>query len=484
MHLMNLNKTVLSITSPFKGFVKKHISIRTKRLSFSKLTKLSVIFTILFSITATQTAHAIRGIIRDAETENLINDYAQPIFEVANVGSQNIKIHIIGDRRFNAFVIDGQNMFIHVGALMKTKTPNQLIGIIAHETGHIAGGHLAGLRRKISKSQGTALVCQVLGILATTAAAATGQSGSITSLGTAAIGGCGNLLQRSILSYRRAHESAADQAAIAYLEATKQSGLGMLETFEFFADQGLASLKYVDPYVQSHPMPRDRIAQLRNLVENSSYYDKEDSPKLQLRHDLMRAKIIGFMNNPLSVFRQYPASDQSLPGQYARAIAYYHQGNLKKSIQGLNKLIAQQPKNPYFYEAKGQFLFEKGQARASIPSLTKALSLAPKENLIRILLSEALLATGDKKYVNQVIKHLKIALVHENTSAHGYRLLAQAYGQKGLIPQARLASAHRYLYEGKINDAKTQAKWAKKQFKRGTAAWLQADDIINYQSPR
>lgn len=456
---------------------------RSYRSYYRKASCLFFIFSILFTVTFTHSASAGRGLIRDAETEELIKDYANPIFKAAGIGSQNVKIHIIGLRTFNAFVIDGQNMFMHVGALMKTKTPNQLIGIIAHETGHIAGGHLAGLRRQISRTRGVALLCNVLGILTAAGAAAAGGD-NIGTAGVGVLGGCGTLIQRSILSYRRAHESAADQAALSYLNATKQSGRGMLETFEFFADQQLASLKYVDPYALSHPMPRQRISQLRNLATRSPYFRKTDKPALQLRHDMMRAKLSGFIDRPQTVFNKYPRSDQSLPAQYARAIAYYHMGDIRACMAGLNQLIKAMPQNPYLYEAKGQFLFEKGNAKASIAPLRKALSLAPDANLIRILLAEALLATNDNRYLNEVITMLKKALVYENTSPTGYRILARAYGIKGDIAQARLASAHRYLYEGNVKNAKEQARWAQKNFKRGTAAWLQADDIINYRTSR
>lgn len=421
------------------------------------------------------------GLIRDAETETLIRAYSNPIFSAANLSAQNIRIHIIGSRSFNAFVVDGQNMFIHVGALMQSKTPNELIGIIAHETGHIAGGHLAGLRRQIARNQGTALVCQVLGILATTAAVASGSGGNVGSAGIAALSGCGSVIQRSILAYRRAHESAADQAALAYLNATGQSSKGMIETFEYLADQGLASLKYVDPYIQSHPMPRQRIAQLRYLAEQSSHYDKLDSPELQLRHDMMRAKIIGYMNRPQIVFNKFKQTDTSYPAQYARAIANYRAGNLKEALRGMDRLIAAMPQNAYLYEIKGQFLFEKGFAKEGIPLIRKALRLTPNEHLMRILLSQALLSANAKKHADEVIVQLKKALVFEKSSVTGYRLLARAYGEKGMVAQARLASAHRYLFEGKLTDAKAQAQWAIKNFRRGSAAWIQADDIINFK---
>ncbi|MGH1350188.1 MAG: M48 family metalloprotease [Methyloligellaceae bacterium] len=440
--------------------------------------------TILTSAVLSRSAQASTLIypIRDAETETLIKDYAVPIFRAAQVGSQNIKIHIIRDLNFNAFVIDGRNMFIHAGALMKTQTPNQLIGIIAHETGHIAGGHLAGLRRQISKTRGPALLCQVLAIM-TAAAAVTSGEKSLGGAGLAPLGVCGRLIQRSILSYRRAHESAADQAALSYLNATKQSGRGMLETFEVFADQALASARYIDPYVQSHPLARQRITQLRTLARRSPYYKNKDPRSLQFRHDMMRAKIIGFMQRPQAVLNKFRDSDQSLPAQYARAIAYYRSGDLKRSIKALDRMLKVLPNNAYLHEARGQFLFEKGFSTQAIPSLRKALRLAPKEDLIRILLAEVLLATDNRKYADESIALLRKALVFESTNSTAYRLLARAYGIKGKISHARLASAHRYFYEGNLKGAREQAKWAQRNLKRGSAAWLQADDILSYRPP-
>lgn len=431
------------------------------------------------------TAAEARGLIRDAETEALIREYARPIFKVAGLSSQGIKIHLINDQSFNAFVVDGQNMFIHVGALAQSKTPNQLIGVIAHETGHIAGGHLARLRKQISRARSGMLMLQALAIAAIATGAATGTGGNdLGEAGAALLYGSQSVVQRSILAYRRAEESSADLAAVRYLNATKQSIGGMLETFEYFADQGLASLRYVDPYVQSHPMPRQRIAQLRELARSSPYAHKKDVLKLQLRHDMVRAKLDGFLNSPATVFNKYPKTDQRLPARYARAIARYKEGNLRAAITAIDGLIAVQPKNSFLWELKGQFLYEKGKSAEAVAPLRKAVALNPRSGLIRIMLAQALLSTKNARHVDETIKHLRKAIGSERTSPEGYRVLANAYGRKGMIAEAQLASAHRYLYSGKVPLAKQQAKRAKKGLRRGSVGWRQADDIIVFQPPR
>jgi len=441
-------------------------------------------------ITSSAPAHA-SGLIRDAEIESLLRDYSRPIFKAAGLSRQNINIHLIGLRSFNAFVVDGRNMFFHVGTLMKAKTPNQLIGIIAHETGHIAGGHLSRLRQAMSQARSTSMMLRVLILAATAAGVAAGAD--VGAAGAGALLGSEGLTQRYVLSYRRAEEGSADQAGIAYLNATQQSGQGMLDTFAFLADQGLGTLKYADPYLQSHPLPRQRIANLRELARRSRYFEKRDSPRLQQRHDMMRAKLSGFLDNPQTVLNRYPSSDQSFPARYARTIASYRRSGLVAFLPKIDALIREQPNNPYFYELKGQFLFKSGNPdsiRAAIPPLRRALKLAPHAALIRILLAQALLAgsqNGERvnsAVLDEAISQLRKALVKEACSAIGYRRLATAYALKKMIPQARLASANAYQYEGKNELAKRQAEDAKKAFKPGSSEWLKADDIVNLRPKR
>ena len=267
------------------------------------------------------------GLIRDAETEALIRTYAKPIFAAAGLGSQAIEIHIVNDRSFNAFVVDGHNMFIHAGALMGAKTPNEVIGVIAHESGHITGGHLARLRTQMSRAKSAALMLQLLGL----AAMAAGALGGAPGIGQAGMGvayGGEDAAMRSILAYRQDEESSADQAGVSFLNATHQSGRGMLVTFEAMSTK-LIGVQGINPYLQSHPMPQQRLTQLRELVTSSPYYNAVDPPELQFRHDLVKAKLYGFLDTPEVLFNRYPQTDQSLAAQYARAIATYRKSGVK-----------------------------------------------------------------------------------------------------------------------------------------------------------
>ncbi len=440
----------------------------------------------------TSTSVDAAGLIRDAETESLIRIYAKPIFTAAGLGSQDIRIHLVNDRAFNAFVVDGHNMFIHAGMLMDAKTPNQVIGVIAHESGHITGGHLARLRTQVGRAKSAALMLQLIGLAAMVGGAFAGVPGvGQTGMGIA-YGGQDAAL-RTLLAYKQDEESSADQAAVTFLNATKQSGRGMLETLEFMASK-LVGVQGINPYLQTHPLPQQRLTQLRTLVTASPYYDNTDPPELQFRHDLMKAKLFGFLDDPQIVLNRYQ-NDQSLPAMYARAIATYRKSGVKVAMPQIDALIAAKPDWPYFYELKGQFLFESGSPAAAVLPLREAVRLGPDEALIRVMLGQALLGTNDPKLVDEAISNLRNALAREDSSAMGYRQLAAAFARKAeaakavgakkqFMAQAELASAEAYFYEGQLKLAKQQAKRAKAGLIDGTPNWFKADDILAFEVPR
>jgi predicted Zn-dependent protease len=230
-------------------------------------------------------------LIRDAEIEQLLREYTQPIFKASGLTSANIKVVLINDRSFNAFVVDGRRIFVNTGALSESATPNQIIGVLAHETGHIAGGHLSKLRQELANQQTAALVAMLAGVAAMVAGSRMGPNSGASEAGAAVLSGAPNVAMRNLLSYQRAHEEAADRAAVKFLNATGQSAKGMYETFKRFADNSMFTARFADPYAQSHPMPTERLAALGEIARTSPLWDKKDSPELQARHDMMRAKL-------------------------------------------------------------------------------------------------------------------------------------------------------------------------------------------------
>ncbi|MCK0208801.1 M48 family metalloprotease [Starkeya koreensis] len=420
------------------------------------------------------------NIIRDAEIEQLLRDYTRPIFKVAGLTQQNIQIVLVGSDSFNAFVADGRRIFINTGALKQSKTPNEIIGVLAHETGHIAGGHLSNMRQQLESVQTAAIV----GMLLAAGGIAVGAAGGANMGGAAgALVAPQEIARRSLLSYQRGQEASADQAAVRYLTATKQSAKGMLTTFERFQNDQIFLSQRVDPYVLSHPMATERIALLSEMAKKSPYYDALDPPALQARHDMMRAKLVGFTQTPDSMIRLYPPSNTSLPARYARAISAYRYGSIPDAIRQIDALIAEQPGNPYFYELKGQALLEAGRAREAIPPLRRAVQLSEGHPLIRMLLGQALVATEDKATSEEAVRELTFSLQREPSSPAGWRYLAMAYGRKGDIPNADLASAQAAFMSGEFRSARELATRAKNAFPLGSPGWLKADDIINFKPP-
>lgn len=421
-------------------------------------------------------------VIRDAEIEQLMRDYTAPILRAAGLAKHNIEVVLINNRAFNAFVADGRRIFVNTGALADSETPNQIIGVLAHEAGHIAGGHLSRLREQLANAQTAAIIAMIAGMGAIALSGGGGDSG-MAQAGAATLSASQDMIRRTLLSYQRQQEDQADRAAVKFLTASHQSPKGMYETFKRFADQSLFASQRVDPYLQSHPMPAQRVAALEGVARQSPYWDKKDPPALQLRHDMMRAKLAGFMEKPGVVARRYPLTDHSLPAKYARAVSTYRYSDLRRAVALIDELIAAHPDNPYFHELKGQALLEGGRPEQAIAPLRRAVSLAPQPALIQILLGQALVATNETRYAEEAIAMLRNALSREPDVAEGYAQLAMAYGRKGELAQADLASAQAAFKRGDIKTARELAARAKTRFPVGSPGWVKADDIVVVKQP-
>ncbi|TMJ32661.1 MAG: M48 family metallopeptidase, partial [Alphaproteobacteria bacterium] len=342
---------------------------------------------VLFGVQAK--AQPAPPIIRDAEVEQLLKDYTQPILRVAGLSQQNVQVVIINDRSFNAFVADGRRIFVNGGALLDAETPNQIIGVLAHETGHIAGGHLARLREQLAAASTQSILAMIIGVGAIVAGGRSGNSG-LGQGGMAAIMGPEAAIQNSLFAYLRAQEDQADRAGVKFLTASGHSAKGMYETFKKLADQMLYQTRYMNPYMQSHPLPSERVAALEGMAKASPYWNTKDPPALQARHDLMRAKLFGFLERPDAVARRYPPSDGSLAARYARAISAMRFTEARAAQAQIDSLINAQPQNPYFHELKGQMLLEAGRPSEAVAPLRQAVQLAPNPALIQIMLGQAL----------------------------------------------------------------------------------------------
>ncbi len=408
--------------------------------------------------------------IRDAEIENTIRGFVAPVFEAADLDPQAIQINLIGDSQLNAFVAGGQRIFINTGLIQRVRSPNELIGVVAHETGHISGGHLARIQDELKSASNQMILAMLLGA----AAAAAGQP----SVGAGIMMGGTSMAQRSVLQYSRTQESAADQAALSFLERAGQSGNGLLTFLELLGGQELLSSGRQDPYMRTHPVNAERVDALRRRVAQSRFHTVQDSPERVAQLSRMQAKLTGFMEGLGSVSRKYPENDQSLAARYARAIGYYRAARLERSVPLIDALIAESPDDPYFLELKSQMLFENGRVAEALPPIEAAVKAMPDEPLLRLALGQVQVSLEDPALAKPAIANLEFAARRDPDNAAIWHQLAIAYGRDDNRGMASYASAERFLLQGNKRDARGQANIAVRLLPAGSPGWLRAQDIL------
>ena len=418
-------------------------------------------------------------IVRDAEIEGLLVDYAEPIFRTAGLTRKGIDIILVNNPSFNAFVA-GRRIFINTGAIAISNTPNEIIGVLAHESGHIAGGHQERLRDQIARARTLAVVGSLVGIGAAAAASAAGSDASAVGGGLATM--APSVAQRSLLSYRRTEEMAADQAAVRYLNATGQSARGMLETFQRFAQEGsLAGIRR-NPYETSHPLPRERIALLEELAKDSPHFGKKDPPALQRRHDMARAKIAAYGGGASAVSAMFRDRPNSAGARYGMAIATFLRGDTRKALADIDRLIAEDRSNPYLHEMKGEILLAARQPENAAASFSRAVQLDKhNSSIIRGRLGFAYLSTGDPAQAEKAIRELRAAISSDPDNFGAYGFLSRAYALSGDVARAELTQAEGYFRAGNTKDAKRFAARAQRKMQRGTPGWQRTQDIIKYR---
>ncbi len=439
----------------------------------------------LFALVPFRAANAQQGqlnLIRDAEIESTIRTFITPIWQVAGLDPEAVAIVLVQDNSLNAFVAGGQRIFINTGLLMRTERPMQLIGVLAHETGHIAGGHLARQQEEL-KNLSTMQILETL--LGGAAAVGGGISGGGVGRG-GVTGPSGQGIPGSLsafLRYTQTQESAADQASITFLERAHLSPRGTLEFLKILEHQERLTIgRPTVPYLTTHPLTPDRIATFEDAVAHSPYANVPDSPKFVEMHQRMVAKLLGFTAPDLALAR-YAESDRSVPARYARAIALYRKGTIGSALLTLDGLLKEHPDDPYFNELRGQILFENGHAAEAVPSYRRAVQLS-RANIIKIDFARALIESNKPEADREAIRNLDLALQTETDSFDLWRLEATAYSRMGNEGMTSLARAEMAVLKGQRSEAQAHAAAASHQLPAGTPAWQRAQDIQAYVRSR
>jgi predicted Zn-dependent protease len=436
----------------------------------------------LLALAPLHAAHAQRlNLIRDAEIENTIRTFVIPIWKAAGLDPNAVEIMIVQDGSLNAFVAGGQRIFINTGLIMRTETPNQLIGVMAHESGHIAGGHLVRMHEELR-------ALSTMQILETLLAGGAMAGGAVSGTGGGRGGptGAANKAPGSVMSflkYSQAQESAADQAAISYLQKTGQSPKGSVQFLRTMLKEERLAIAQRDPYLTTHPLTPERIAAFEEAAARSPYANTPDTPKFLELHHRMVAKLYGFVAPDIALQR-YTEADRSVPARYARAIALYRKGSLGSALLTIDGLLKEYPNDPYFNEVKGQMLYENGRAAESVASYRRAVQLLPAVGILKIDLARALLDTNNPENDREAIRNLELAVQQESGSFELWRLMAAAYSKQNNAGMTSLARAEMAILRGQRSEAQSHAAAAERGLQPGTPAYQRAQDIKAYINTR
>ncbi|MDV3256293.1 MAG: M48 family metalloprotease [Sphingomonas sp.] len=410
-----------------------------------------------------------QSILRDSETELLFRQLSDPLIEAAGLDPNSVKVVLVNDPEVNAFVAQGQVVYIHSGLLAQSDSANQLQGVIAHELGHVAGGHALRIYDGAKQATGISLLSLVIAAAAIAAGAGDAGMGIMAAGQQAALG--------TFLAFTRAQESSADLAGASYLSKAGISGRGSIEFFKKLQNQEYRLAIYAkDSYDRTHPLSSERIASLTEVYTKDPAWNRRTDPAIETRFQRVKAKLIGYVT-PREATKYYPESDQSVPAHYARAYAYHLGAYPEKANAEADALIATNPEDPFFLELKGQILLEGGKPREAIAPLRKAVANAPNMPMIAVMLGHALIASEDRKNFAEAKQVLKNAVNRDNDNPFAWYQLGIIYDREGDQPRAALATAERSNLEGKDKLALASARLAMAGLPEGTPDYLRAQDI-------
>lgn len=408
------------------------------------------------------------GLLRDAEIESVIREMANPIFITADIiPPEDVRLFLVNDESINAFVAGGLNMFIHIGLIKAAATPQMLLGVIAHETGHIAGAHLSKLHDITRRATIGSIIGTVVGVGA--------MVGGARNAGAGVLAGGQSMAMRNMLSDIRVHEQSADHAALGYLDSLGITASGMEDMFTVLRrnERGVNH----DPYLLSHPLSKDRVTTVRSHVMQSSIPDDAVPEKFKVDYPRMRARLIGFTDSLESVMRQFPESDQSFPARYARAIALYRDNQIDKALSILESLKRESPNDPFLFDTEGQILFEYGQLTRAEASYQQAHRLLPDSTLIMTDLAKTMLELNSPAKDAAAIPLLQQATTKDKSLSFAWHLLGVAYGKQGKMGESYLSLAQESAATGDYKQAKVYLKRAKPLLKDGSREALLAHEL-------
>ncbi|HEY0116781.1 MAG TPA: M48 family metalloprotease [Allosphingosinicella sp.] len=441
-----------------------------RRLPGPLLVRLLMMLAIGFAALVAQPA-AAQSILRDAETEALFRDISAPLIAAAGLRPEDVRIVLIHDQNVNAFVAGGQIVYIHSGLITKADNANEVQGVIAHELGHVVGGHIIRMQDGIRQATGISILSLLLGVAAIAAGAGEAGAGIMAAGQQAAMG--------RFLAFNRIQESSADQAGASFLSRAGVSGRGSLAFFEKLQNLEFRyAVPQEDSYARTHPLNRERIAALENVYQTDPAWERQTPAALEERFQRVRAKLAGYVEEPQRVLDRYPASNRSVPARYARAYAWHRAAHPDRALAEAESLLADHPNDPFFLELKGQILLESGRPAEALAALREAVERSRSEPLIASVYGHALIATEDPAHYPEAERVLRTVVQRDQQNPFAWYQLGIVYDRAGDLGRASLATAERYSLTNEPRMAMVSAQQAMAGIPTGTPDWIRAQDIL------
>lgn len=413
---------------------------------------------------------AAQSILRDAETEALFSDMVAPLVAVSELDADEVEVVLINDSQINAFVAGGQRIYFYSGLIETADTANEVQGVMAHELGHITGGHIIRFDEGVKTATGITILSLILGAAAIAAGAGDAGMGILAAGQQAAMG--------KFLAFSRVQERSADSAGARYLGEAGISGRGSIDFFKKLQNYEFRlGIPQEDSYGRTHPLSGERVSLLRDVYQKDPAWDKPSDPDLEARFQRVKAKLLGYTADPAVTLRKYPESDQSVPARYARAYAWHKSAYPDRALYEANNLLKSAPDDPYFLELQGQILLESGKPDEALKSLRRAVQLTNNQPLIASLFGHALIATEDPQYLDEATQVLKAAVHKDNRNPFAWYQLGVVYSQQGDIARAQLATAESSLLEQNYAGAIRSSQIAMAGISENTPDWIRAQDI-------
>jgi len=465
------------LVSDWRGFVLHNFFIarscgsgHSPQMNNSAIRALRTAFVLFLAIWISVRPAMAQSILRDAETEAFFEEISAPLIAAAGLDPNNVDIILINDKSINAFVAGGQAVYLHSGLIDAATTANEVQGVIAHELGHVVGGHAVRYDEGASVASGISIASLILAAAAIAAGAGEAGMGILSAGQQAAMG--------KFLAYSRGQEGTADASGAQYLSTAGISGRGSISFFKKLQNfEFRLGIPQEDSYGRTHPLSGERISVLQDKYSADPAWNTPLNPKWENDFKRIKAKLTGYLADPTATMRDYPESDKSVPARYARAYAWHKSAYPQKALDESSTLVASAPDDPYFLELHGQILLESGRPVDAIVPLRKAVNLTGNQPLIAAIFGHALIATEDKKNLDEAAQVLKAAVTKDNQNPFAWYQLGVVYEQKGDTARAALASAERYLMEGAPQLALPNAQTAMAGLPEYSPDWIRAQDI-------